>query len=167
MTQLHGIGISAVFAADAELDIGPRASALFDGNLHELANAGLIDRREWIPFHDIQFGICRQEGTRVVTAHSEAHLRQVICTETEELGSLGNLVGRQCAARDFNHRAHQVIELHLLLGHHFLRHAMDHLNLKIQFSFESDQRDHDFRPCLDSGRLDFCRGLEHRARLHF
>src|SRR5215813_9634414 len=44
MAELHGIGITAVFATYPELDVRPHASPFLYRNFHQLANAGLIDR---------------------------------------------------------------------------------------------------------------------------
>ena len=61
MAELHAVRIAAVFAADAELDVRPRLAAFLDGDLHQLADAGLIDRGERILLHDFQFGVRREE----------------------------------------------------------------------------------------------------------
>ena len=47
----------------------------------------------------------------VVAAEAEGHLRQVVGAEREELGLLGDLVGRQGGAGDLDHRADQVLDL--------------------------------------------------------
>ena len=52
-------------------------------------------------------------------------------------GGLGDFVGGQGAARDFDHGADQVVELHLLLGHDFLGDAMDDLDLEVEFLLEA------------------------------
>jgi hypothetical protein len=43
VAELHRVRIAAVFAADAELDVGAGAAALGHGDLHELADAGLVE----------------------------------------------------------------------------------------------------------------------------
>ena len=78
----------------------------------------------------------------------------------------GDLVGGERAARDFDHRADHVVELHLLLGHDFLGDAMDDLDLEIEFLLEADERDHDFRLHLDAFLLDLGGGFEDGAGLH-
>jgi len=44
VAELHRRRLAAVLPADAELDIGTRLAALLDGDLHELADARLVDR---------------------------------------------------------------------------------------------------------------------------
>jgi hypothetical protein len=61
VTEFHGIGITAVFPADAELDLRSRLAPFLDRDLHQLADAVLIDRGKWIAFHDFQLGVMRQE----------------------------------------------------------------------------------------------------------
>ncbi len=63
----------------------------------------------------------------VVAAHAQRRLRQVVGAEAEELSRLGDLVGRHGSARHFDHRAHQVLHLDLLLGEHLLGHVADDL----------------------------------------
>ena len=79
---------------------------------------------------------------------------------------LRDFVGGERAARHFDHRADEVVELHFLLGHHFLGDAMDDLGLEIEFLLEADERDHDFRLHLDLLLRDIGRGFEDGARLH-
>ena len=62
MAELHGVGVAAVFAADAELDARAGLVALLDGDLHELADAGLVNRGERILLDDFQFRD-RRRGT--------------------------------------------------------------------------------------------------------
>ena len=79
---------------------------------------------------------------------------------------LRDFVGGERAARDFDHRADQVVELHLLLGHHFLRDAMDDLDLEIELLLEPDERDHDLGLHLDLLLRHVGGGFEDGAGLH-
>lgn len=53
MAEFYRIGVATVLAADAELDAGAGLTALIIGDLHELANTGLVDRGEWVLGHDL------------------------------------------------------------------------------------------------------------------
>src|SRR5271170_4655546 len=108
MAEFHGIGIAAVFAADAELDAGARLAAFRNGDFHELADAGLVNRGERIFLHDLRFLIRAEETAGIVAAHAERSLRQIIRAEAEELRSLRDLIGGQRAARNLDHRADAV-----------------------------------------------------------
>src|SRR5271154_991427 len=66
MAEFHGVGVTAVFAADAELDVGPRLAAFRDGDFHELADAGLVNRGERIFLHDFGFLIRAEETAGIV-----------------------------------------------------------------------------------------------------
>src|SRR5215467_12706263 len=72
LEKLNRVGIAAVLAADAELDVFPRAAPLRNGDLDELADAGLVDRRERVFLHDLELGVVREKRARVVARHSEA-----------------------------------------------------------------------------------------------
>ena len=87
------------------------------GDLHELADAGLVDRGERVLLQDFVLGVGAEEGARVVAAHAERGLGEVVRAEAEELRGLRDLVGGERAARDFDHRADDVGELDLLLLH--------------------------------------------------
>ncbi len=77
-----------------------------------------------------------------------------------------NLIGRQRAPGDLDHRADHVLELHLLLGLHVARRLVDDLDLQIQLLLEGDERNHDLRLNLDPLLLHHRGRLEHGARLH-
>ena len=107
-----------------------------------------------------------KEAGRIVAAHAERRLRQVVRAEAEELGDRRDLVGRQGAARDLDHRADQVRELHALLLHHFHRRAAHDLLLVRELLHVAHERDHDLRLHLDAALLHVRRGFKDRARLH-
>src|SRR5215831_7279379 len=103
MTELDRIRIATMFATDAQLDLRPRAPSFLHRDLHQFTDAGLIDRGKRIFLYDFQFLVRREEGARIVAAHAEAGLREIVGAETEKLRGLGNLIRSERAARDFNH----------------------------------------------------------------
>ena len=72
-------------------------------------------------------------------------LRQVVGAEREELRLGGNLVGGHRAARHFDHRAHEVVDLHAVLLHRLGRDAIDDRLLVLQLLHVADERNHDLR----------------------
>src|SRR5260370_38465991 len=56
MAELHARRFAPVLAANAQLDAGAALAAQGAGHLHEFADAGLVDAREWILLYDLQFG---------------------------------------------------------------------------------------------------------------
>ena len=62
MAELHGVRVATVFAADAQLDARTGLAALLHRDLHQLADAGLVDRGERILLDDFQL-LVRPAGT--------------------------------------------------------------------------------------------------------
>ena len=131
-----------------------------------MADSGLVNRREGISLHDLQLLIRSKEGSRIVAAHSEAGLGQVIGAKAEELGGLGDLVGGDRSAGDLNHRANQVIQFYAFFLHDEARDAMDDLDLQVQLLLEAHQRNHDLGMHLDACFLNVGSRLKHCTRLH-
>ena len=155
-----------MFAADAELDVRAGLAALGDGDLHELANAGAVERGEGVLLEDFRLGVGHEEGAHVVATDAESGLGEVVGAEAEELGALGDLVGGERAARDFDHGADLIVELHLFLGHHFLGNAMDDFRLEVEFLLEADERDHHLGFHRDLFLRDIGGGFKDRTGLH-
>src|SRR5262249_16405529 len=105
MAELDAVGFSAVLSADAKLDIGASLLALGDGDLHELADAGLVYGGKGVFLHDFEFLIGPEEGARIVAAHAQRGLGEIVRAEAEELRGLGDFVGRERTAWDFDHGA--------------------------------------------------------------
>ena len=65
MTELNGIGVASVFAADAELNILTGGAAKFDCHLHEFADAELVEDGEFVEvFVDTPIGLCEQRDPK-------------------------------------------------------------------------------------------------------
>src|SRR5204862_429964 len=80
-------GLSAMFAADAELQLPSHPVRLIDGDLHERADAVLVERLEWIAWVDPEpVDVWNEEAARVVARHAERGLGQVVGAEREEIG---------------------------------------------------------------------------------
>ncbi len=166
VAEFHAGWVAAVLAADAHLDSRPGFVSLFCCDLHELADAGLVDRGERIGFDYLVLLICADERTRVVAAHAKACLSEVVRAKAEELRRLCNLVGREGAARDLDHSADHIVELDLFLGHDLFCDAMNDCDLQIELFLESDKRNHDFWLDLDAHFLDLCCSFKDCASLH-
>src|SRR5690606_35361307 len=163
----HDAGwIAAVLAADADLEIGASPPAAFDAELHQLADAFLIDRLARIIRDDVVYAVEADERTIVVAAHTERRLSQVVRAEAEELGLLGDLIGRQRAPRNLDHRADEIIDRDLLLFEDLCRDAADNLFLVLELGLEASQRDHDLGLDVDALLLEVAGGFEDRPCLH-
>ncbi len=86
MTELNGIGVAPVFAADAEFNVLASGATKFDCHFHEFADAELVEDSERILADDFLLLIAGKEGTGVVAAHAKGGLGKVICAEAKELG---------------------------------------------------------------------------------
>ena len=73
--------------------LGPRLAAACHADLHQRADAVVVDRLERIVRHDVVLAVVVDEAAVVVAAHAERGLRQVVGAEAEELGLLGDLIG--------------------------------------------------------------------------
>ena len=62
----HRFGIAAVFAADADLQVGPGLASALRPDFEEMADAFLIERLERVVGEDLLLDIKRQEAARIV-----------------------------------------------------------------------------------------------------
>ena len=92
-------------------------AAFFDGHVDELPDAADVEALERVALEDFLGEVIGEEAVDVVAAEAEGHLRQVVGAEAEELGGLGHFVGGDGGARDFDHRAVQVLDLDAGLLH--------------------------------------------------
>ena len=92
---------------------GRAFAAFLDGDLHELADAGCVERGERVLLEDLVLDVGHEEVAHVVAADAERGLGEVVGAEAEELGGLRDFVSGERAARDFDHGADEVVELHL------------------------------------------------------
>ena len=102
----------------------------------------------------------------VVAAEAEGHLGQVVGAEREELGLLGDLVGRQGGAGDLDHGADQVVDLDARLLHDLLGDGDGPLLEEGELLDRADQRDHDLGEDLLALLLDLDGRLDDGADLH-
>lgn len=70
-----------MFSTDPKLEVRSRRSTSFRSQLNQLTNTFLIDRDEWIPRDNALRKILRQKHSRIVTAHAERRLREIIGSE--------------------------------------------------------------------------------------
>jgi len=97
-----------VFTANTQFDVFACGAATLYSGLNQFANALEIDGLERIARQQTAFNIGLQESACVITAEPKAHLSQVIRPEGEELSGLGNFVGDQAGAWDFDHGSEHV-----------------------------------------------------------
>ena len=173
MAELDTAGVAAVLAADTELEALSCGSALLGCDAYQLANAATVEGLEWVVVVNAQLDVLCQELAAIVTAKAAAHLGKVVGAEAEELCFCGDLVGCQCATRDFDHGSDLQIEGQfpgLLLGLDLRECVQNDLLLVGKLFDVADQRDHDFglgaldgEGCLDDRTGRPCRAERTRA----
>src|ERR1700722_10596947 len=97
--------IAAVFAADAELEVGPGRATALGGDGDEFADAFSVQGHERISLEQPLDGVKAKERRRVVARYAERGLGEVVGAEREELGALRYFAGSQRRARQFDHGA--------------------------------------------------------------
>jgi hypothetical protein len=99
-------GIAAVLAAHADLQPRSGRAAVLHRDLHELADALLVDRGERGALDDAAVDEVRDDaGLDVVARESQGGLREVVGPKREELPVLGDLARHEAGARELDHRA--------------------------------------------------------------
>ena len=71
----------------------------------------LVECLERVGIDDKFVEIGAYDGVDIVATEAKGHLREVVGTETEELGNLGNLVGHEGGTRNLYHGAELVVEM--------------------------------------------------------
>jgi len=117
MAEFDGYGVAAVLTADTAVDSRSGSLALGNGHLHELTDTGLIQFGKRIVLIDLAIVVSAQELAGVITGETEGHLGQVVGTEAEELGFLGDFVSRQAGTGDLHHGTDFVLEIGTGGGH--------------------------------------------------
>src|SRR5258706_1403402 len=156
-----------MLAAYAELKLWPNLPPASDRDFDQLADAGLVETHEGIAFDQAARQIFAQEASRVVAAHPERGLRQIIRAEAEKLRRLGNFAGHQSGPRQFDHGSDQIGRLPAPLGRDLIGYGCDTGRQEIWLALEADQRQHDFESDAFTARiLDVYCGFQYRSALH-
>src|ERR1035437_101559 len=140
VAELHRARLAAMLAADADFQVRIRLAAALDGDLHQLADAFLVEDGKRIGREDLAILVVLLELRIVVARQAHTGLGQIVGPEAEELG---------------------------FLGEHFLGHRHHDLLLILEFLDAADQRDHDFGNHLHALLGHLHDGFEDGARLHF
>ena len=99
-----------MFAADAQLQIGPRRAAFLDTHPDERADTLAVNRDERVARVDFRIGIGMHEGTGVITADAKCGLCQVIRAEGEEFGLAGKVIRADGRAGQLDHGADEIFD---------------------------------------------------------
>src|SRR5262249_47660947 len=139
VAEADAVGVAAVLAADADLDVVPAGPAALDPNFHQLADALEVDRLERVARHNVVFDVIADEAAVIVPAHAQAGLGQVVGAEAEELGFAGDLLGGGAGARQLDHRANEEFDRGSLFREDLFGRFADDVSLGLQLGAEVDQ----------------------------
>src|SRR5438552_13589701 len=84
--EVHGVGVAAVLAAHADLQVGSGGAAFVHGDADEAADAVAVDGLERGDAEDAELEVAGEERAfHVVAGEAPAHLGEIVGTEGEEL----------------------------------------------------------------------------------
>ena len=155
-----------MLAADPDLETRPCTPAFVDADPHQLADAALVDHRERIRGKDAALDVLRQELRRVVARETEAHLRQVVRAEREEVGLGRDLVGGERGARDLDHGADRVRHFDAGAREDVAAERIGLRPQRAQLVHVADERNHDLGDDPHLFSCDLTGRLHDRAHLH-
>ncbi len=166
MAEPHRVGVAAVLAADPQLQALPGLAALLAGDLHQPADAGLVDGHERVGRDQLALLVQAEELADVVAGEPEGGLGEVVGAEGEELGHLGDLAGDQGRPWQLDHRPPQHLELLAGVAEGLAGHRLQLLAQLGQLLAGRGQRDHDLHDRVAAVGLDLGRGLDDGPDLH-
>src|SRR5271170_7787455 len=110
MAQLDALGVAAMLAADAELELGVGLAPALDRDSHQAAYAVGIELRERVCLVDAALDIIAEKFAGIVAREPIGHLREVVGAEGKKLGDRANLAGLETGARHLDHRADRILD---------------------------------------------------------
>ena len=177
MAELDAVGVAAVFAADAEFQVGVGLAAVLCGHADELADAVAVERLEGVDGKDFHLAfdawllqaidVFEQElAFGVVAAEAKGGLGQVVGAEAEEVGDGRDLAGGQGGTRQFDHGAELVLDGGTGLGGDLFGDGLKLATHFLQLVDMADEGDHDLGMELLALLCQFAGGFEDGACLH-
>ena len=133
-----------MLTADTGAQCRTNSTTFLNCHLNELANTFLVKHLERIGFQNLLLQIYRQEGSDIVTAVTEGHLRQVVCSKAEVLSFCCDTVSGKSCTRYLNHRTNFVLNFYAIFGKYFFCYAVDNLFLLFELVEDTDKRNHNF-----------------------
>ena len=168
MTEADRVRIAALFAADADFEIGVGRPPQIHAHLHQHAHALDVQRFERVVVKDPGFCVERQKLVFGVFSRERiGRLRQVIGTKGEKLGQFRQITGTGAGANGFDHRAEFEAQADAVMVFHLGAHLVDAGADALELLYGNHLRHHDLRADRDAG-LEACSlGLQNGPNLHF
>src|SRR6476646_8097623 len=148
VAEFHAFGISAVFAANSNLQFRARLASALNSPPHKHSHAFYIERLEWIGRKDAGFllvHIVWQEAAGIIAREPHGCLRKIVCSEGKKLRDFRDLFGEKSGARKFDHRSDKIRQFHTGLLDQSVRHAARGLLEDPEFFAVQRERMHDLR----------------------
>ena len=133
-----------MLATDTTLEVRTCRATLLNSHLDKLSNAVLVKHLEGINVENLLLQVNGEEAGDVVAAVAESHLCEIVCTEAEIFGLLGDIVGCEGSTRNLNHGTDLELNLYAVLYEYFLRSSEDDSLLLPELLNGTDKRNHDF-----------------------
>ena len=132
-----------MFAADAELDLGPGRPAALRAQRDKLPDALDVEADERIARENALLHVNAQETARIVARQTQRRLGEIVGAKAEEHRFFRDVASHQRGARQFDHGADEIVERIALLGKDLIGNLVHQLAQDRQFAPRRDQRDHD------------------------
>ncbi|MBS1271861.1 MAG: hypothetical protein MAGBODY4_00993 [Candidatus Marinimicrobia bacterium] len=166
MAKFHRSRFAAVFTADADLEIRTGLASEFHANLHQFANASLVNRGKRILLVDLALDIFRQESACIVPGDPQGCLCKIVGAKAEEFSRFGDFVCRQRGTRNLDHRTDQIIHLNAGFFDDSFRHFARLFFLQAQLFGVAHQRNHDLGVRIAALFLHFAGSFHDGPHLH-
>src|SRR5580658_967847 len=158
--------VSAVFPADAQLQLCADTPPALRRKLHERPDAVHVERDEGVPRKDPRLHVGGKEFPGVVARQPHRCLGEVVRSEREKLSRLREVPREERRARQLDHRAEGEGYALRRRGEYLARYLVDDGPSPVELGACDGERDHDlgmhFGPLAGHPH----RGLEDRADLH-
>jgi hypothetical protein len=138
MAEINAARIATVLAANSDFEIAAPCSAALDAHSDERADAFLIEGLERVVAENSLLKVIGEKTADVVAGKAEAGLREIVGAEGEEFGALGDLVGDDAAAGDFDHCADVIFDLDAVFFHDLVGDVADDCLLVFEFGDDAD-----------------------------
>jgi hypothetical protein len=145
MTKPNGIRVTALLAADADLEAGIGGATEFDAHLHQDAHALDINRFERVVMQYSGVGIKRQKFVFCIFARERINsLGQVIRAKREKFGQFSKVARPGTGPDGFDHAAKLERKRHAIAGFNLLPDTINADAYSLEFLNSDDLRHHDF-----------------------
>src|SRR5690348_18503664 len=99
MAEVDRARLAAMLPADSRLELRSCASSIGHRHADQLPDARFVDHLEGVVGEDATLHVPGKEASRIISAHAEGGLREIVGAEREELRTRRDLIGGERGAR--------------------------------------------------------------------